>query len=107
MAMFKQSQPLKRWGPLLLCMPLLVKAETATAPSAEFWQYLVEFSDEQGELIDPEDLAAVENLNNEGAVAAEPATKATKEAMQHSSQETKQHSSSAMNINNEQKEANL
>ncbi len=98
MAMFKQSQHLKRWGPFLLCMPLLVKAETATAPSAEFWQYLLEFSDEQGELIDPEDLAAVEHLNNEGTVA-EPATKSTKE--------TKQHSSSAMNINNEQNEANL
>jgi len=98
MRMFKQSAVVKRWGPLLLCMPLLVKAETATAPSAEFWQYMLEFSDEQGELIDPEDLAVIENLNNNEAMAAEQAIPAT---------ETMQHSSSVMNINNQQKEANL
>ena len=78
MAMYKQFSKRKHWGAFLLCMPLLVKAETATAPSAEFWQYLVEFSDEQGELIDPEDLAAIENLNKEDAVTAESAKKSTK-----------------------------
>lgn len=99
MAMYKQFSKRKHWGAFLLCVPLIVKAETATAPSAEFWQYMLEFSDEQGELIDPEDLAAIENLNNEDAVTAEIEKKSTKA--------TKQHSSSEMDINNQQKEANL
>jgi len=97
--MFRQSHYIKRWGPLLLWMPLLVKAETATAPSAEFWQYLVEFSDEQGELMDPEDLAAVGNLTHEDTLAVETATA--------SKGDTIQHSSSAKNSNSDSKEANL
>ena len=99
MAMHKQFSKRKHWGAFLLCVPLLVKAETAIAPSAEFWQYMLEFSDEQGELMDPEDLAAIENLNNEDAVTADLEKKSTKA--------TKQHSSSEMDINNEQNEANL
>lgn len=34
----------------------------APQPSAEFWQYLLEFSDEQGAVIDPVDFAQLESI---------------------------------------------
>lgn len=98
MVMFKRLTGSSHYWPFLLCIPLCVNAESAAAPSTEFWQYLVEFSDEQGEFIDPEDLAAIENLKNADSITAEQGAPATT---------TMQHSSSVRNINNEQKEANL
>lgn len=54
---------LRRAGWLL--SGLLLSALSARAeppPSQEFWNYLVEFGDAQGELFDPADYAAAANL---------------------------------------------
>lgn len=49
---------------LLLILPWHVHAvEEIAPPSAELWQYLLEFSDEQGELMEPEILMTVTGIN--------------------------------------------
>lgn len=40
----------------------LVYAEDVQAPSAEFWQYMLEFSNENGEVIDPMEFAQLQHL---------------------------------------------
>ena len=40
----------------------LVYAADVQAPSAEFWQYLLEFSNENGEVIDPMEFAQLHQL---------------------------------------------
>lgn len=46
--------------PSLLLSALSARAEAP--PSQEFWNYLVEFGDAQGELFDPTDYATIVNL---------------------------------------------
>jgi hypothetical protein len=49
---------------LYLCVSCsLVYASDVHAPSAEFWQYLLEFSDENGEVIDPMEFAQLQNMS--------------------------------------------
>jgi hypothetical protein len=57
-----QGRLLPRWLlPSLLLSALSVRAE-APPPSQEFWNYMVEFGDAQGELFDPTDYATIANL---------------------------------------------
>jgi len=50
---------------LLLILPWHAHAaEESTPPSAELLQYLVEFSDEQGELMEPEVLLSVSDITD-------------------------------------------
>lgn len=41
---------------LVLVFSLQLKAAPAPAPSQDFWDYMNDFSDENGELVDPQDV---------------------------------------------------
>ena len=49
--MFSQCVSRIRYGVFVLAMPLLVQA--APAPSQDFWEYMNDFSDADGEVLDP------------------------------------------------------
>jgi len=49
--MFNQCFHRIRYGFFVLAVPLLVQA--APAPSQDFWEYMNDFSDEDGEVLDP------------------------------------------------------
>lgn len=93
--MYKKTDRLRYWL-LLMAFPMIVKAEPA--PSIEFWQYLTEFSDEQGEFVDPEDLAVIEKMNDADVPTKNTAT---------SSAIIMKDSSSVNSMNQERSEANL
>lgn len=46
----------------------LVYAAEVQAPSAEFWQYMLEFSNEQGEVIDPMEFAQLQQVPDNAEV---------------------------------------
>ena len=53
---------------VILLIPIGVNADESEEPlSAEFLQYLAEFSDEQGEMLDPELLADLMRANQSAA----------------------------------------
>lgn len=47
------------------CALALSAAAQAPQPPAEFWQYLLEFSDENGELIDPLEFSQLDAMQSE------------------------------------------
>lgn len=54
--MFNQCFHRIRYGFLVLAMPVLtvpVLVQAAPAPSQDFWEYMNDFSDEDGEVLDP------------------------------------------------------
>jgi hypothetical protein len=54
------------WKKLWLCCGLLLSVFSARAeaptPPREFWDYMMEFSDDNGEVFDPADLAVTEKI---------------------------------------------
>lgn len=54
------------WKKLWLCCGLLLSVFSARAeaptPPREFWDYLMEFSDDSGDVFDPADLAVIEKV---------------------------------------------
>ena len=61
------------WKKLWLCCGLLLSAFSARAeaptPPREFWDYLMEFGDEQGGLFDPNDLDVTSRVQVKGESA--------------------------------------
>ena len=49
--MFSRCGNRIRCGLLVIAVPIMVQA--ATAPSQDFWEYMSDFSDENGEVLDP------------------------------------------------------
>ena len=67
------------WKKAWLCCGLLLSVFSARAeaptPPREFWDYLMEFSDTNGEVFDPADLAAIEKIHTKIPAEKLPAEK--------------------------------
>jgi len=66
---------------LWLCCGLLLSAFSARAeaptPPREFWDYLMEFSDDNGEVFDPADLAVIDKVKEKIPAEKSAAEKST------------------------------
>lgn len=59
---------------LIVCLACSTTAWASEPPPAEFWLYLLEFSNAQGEVLDPLDLEQLANADENESPAQAPAT---------------------------------